>query len=98
MAKVSVSFLLPEDQAALVVECLCYEGGYQATIKDADGNDVKNTVTPGEFARQQVVAILTEKTIAYLDKKAINAIAAQKQALRDAVSSGAVETSSEEIP
>ncbi len=53
MADLIVTFTIPDAKKALVVDALCSEGGYQATLPDGSANPVSKA----QFARRVMIQL-----------------------------------------
>lgn len=80
MAQYTIS--IPDGQGAAVVEALCQTYGYSPTMIDPNTN---STLSPNEFARQQIIKWLYQVTANYQGAKAA---ATARTAAIEAVNTG----------
>lgn len=64
----TISFSCEDAAFDLAATALCTTYGYQPTVPDPDhpGQTMQNPVTPGEFARAQIVKFIQETTVGYI--------------------------------
>lgn len=60
MSILNLGVTVPDAQATAILDDFVAYHGYQATIKDAEGNDIPNPQTKAQFAKAKVVSFVRE--------------------------------------
>lgn len=86
MATKTLSLACDADAFDLASLAMCVTYGYQAQVPDPDnpGQTKANPVTPGDFAKQQIINFIKDVTRAYLHRQKEAEAKAQAAALAQA--------------
>lgn len=60
-----VTFDIPEGIKNRVLDAVCSSHDYRATVKDANGLDIPNPVTKGQFVKGVIIAYLKATVSSY---------------------------------